>query len=348
MPNSFDTSRHQLSPTRRFHSVHDRSVADTIMKKVGVFDDGYCTQERQIQAREREIHRQLEVLKYSPDTQFEATAFRRATEAAIPPRKKLDLTDVDPSPINIHKKAQRAEASSKDRRHAMLTSKEHASFRDSSGVSALETLEDQLRQTFTNLDGSERGGTYSSFRNNNHSTTYSNNNNNNSSFSPASSFRIAPSASLLQRSASGSSLPRPGSTSNLKNNSVNVSSRERDIASAAEAMKRAALPKLSQGREKYSSTLMQLRRTKHDVDEVNANISAVRSILQMQGSTDMKRTITRMFADPLKAAQISDEEYTRREKLYDEERQRNLDHQASLLKADREAFEKEVASWRTK
>lgn len=97
------------------------------------------------------------------------------------------------------------------------------------------------------------------------------------------------------------------------------------------------------GANKYSSLLMQLRKTRAEVESSSRERSTLQSILAMEGSADLKRTVTRMFADPKNAEAISEEEYDRREKRWEEDRKNQMKHEMALLMDERAAINRELA-----
>eukprot|EP01065_Artemidia_motanka_P027733 TRINITY_DN32935_c0_g1_i1.p1 TRINITY_DN32935_c0_g1~~TRINITY_DN32935_c0_g1_i1.p1 ORF type:complete len:410 (+),score=139.10 TRINITY_DN32935_c0_g1_i1:65-1294(+) len=86
----------------------------------------------------------------------------------------------------------------------------------------------------------------------------------------------------------------------------------------------------------YSSLMMQLRRTRRAVEEHGRSINTVKSLLEMQGTAELKRTITRIFADPKQATAISEAEWAKRHKQYEAERVRLHEQQQEELRDQRE------------
>lgn len=74
--------------------------------------------------------------------------------------------------------------------------------------------------------------------------------------------------------------------------------------------------------------------------------AALQAILDLDCSADLKRTITRMFADPKNAKAISDEEAALREKRYGDERAAQLAQQARLLTEERALMDRELAMFK--
>ena len=99
----------------------------------------------------------------------------------------------------------------------------------------------------------------------------------------------------------------------------------------------------SAGPNQYSSLLMELRLTRQSAMEKKKKHSALQAILDMDGSADLKRTITRMFADPKNAERISAEEAQRREERFAEDKQAQIRQQTRLLAEERALMDKELA-----
>eukprot|EP01012_Entosiphon_sulcatum_P027489 TRINITY_DN3313_c0_g1_i1.p2 TRINITY_DN3313_c0_g1~~TRINITY_DN3313_c0_g1_i1.p2 ORF type:complete len:258 (-),score=50.34 TRINITY_DN3313_c0_g1_i1:45-818(-) len=106
--------------------------------------------------------------------------------------------------------------------------------------------------------------------------------------------------------------------------------------------KRKPLPAVVADHPDYSSTMALLQLTRKDVEGHARDISAINSILTLPGSIELKRTIAKMFADPKHAEEISRMEWERREKKYEEERNRQLQKQAEQLKKEREILQQEL------
>ena len=105
-----------------------------------------------------------------------------------------------------------------------------------------------------------------------------------------------------------------------------------------------AFPEVKEGDTGYSSLLMQLLRTRGEVESLSKNQSTLRTILSLDAHPDLKRTITKMFADPKNAEKISQEEHDRREKRFEDERKAQLTHQLALLAEERAIMAREMAS----
>jgi hypothetical protein len=100
------------------------------------------------------------------------------------------------------------------------------------------------------------------------------------------------------------------------------------------------------GQHQYSSMLVELRMTRRDAQKRAKKHSALQAILNMDGSADLKRTITRMFADPKNADAISAEEAERREQRYQDDKQTQIRQQTRLLAEERSLMDKELAMFK--
>jgi len=335
------------------------------MKKEGQWDpqrEMYHTKERQLQERTQlfmDLHR---TLKYSPssaymvqgdDMSFEYPNSPKALLVKHRTQRPTDLSNADPHPKNISRKHAQAEQNKQQRLRS-------AAGREDPNVTALESDLLEVTSTLT------REGT---------PTTMSIASNASATTSGAGSAAMALRKSKLQRfglnsaTTTGSTVRGGGVYSRsygrvsysigslsaplANTSSVNQSRRSTrqqpfpvlnaTQVSNASSASASVLPEIHLDDPAFSSTLMQLRRTKGLVVKHNSEISTLKTIMEMQGSADLKRTITKMFADPKRAEDISNDEHDRRERLYEEDRKRNLQHQADLLKEERESMEKELA-----
>jgi|EP00670_Eutreptiella_braarudii_P001506 hypothetical protein len=113
------------------------------------------------------------------------------------------------------------------------------------------------------------------------------------------------------------------------------------------SLTRKPLPPVSMNHPDYSSTMTLLQLTRADVEEHAKDISAISSILTLPGSIELKRTIAKMFADPKHAEEISRAELDRKEKKYEEDRNKQLQKQAEQLKREREILKQELENFKT-
>ncbi len=104
------------------------------------------------------------------------------------------------------------------------------------------------------------------------------------------------------------------------------------------------LPRLRDESRSHSSLLRQLKMTKKQAEAHRQENSTAKCLLNMQASAELKRAITRMFADPKNAEAISAEEQQKRDAAYLGERSRTQKYQNDLMKDEREMMERELAS----
>lgn len=111
--------------------------------------------------------------------------------------------------------------------------------------------------------------------------------------------------------------------------------------------KRKQLPAVVMNHPDYSSTMALLQLTRKEVEEHAKDISAISSILTLPGSIELKRTVAKMFADPKHSDEISKQELERKERKYEEDRNRQLLKQADQLKKERELLKQELENLKT-
>ena len=308
--------------TIKYRSVHEKKLAEEILAKEGSWDPEtqvFLTKQRQLQERTRVFNDMQQILRYSPNhsyvEQSENLDFVYPNAPAQLLKKHYtphsQLHEVDPTPSNIDRKMKEQERVQHERKQKSVASQlsgtttAFASQKEADEV--MSQLERELRRTAESVVRSDStvASTAGSVR----------------------PFRGAPLAGK-SKAVNKEEVKRP-------------SPRER--ADTSTAKPKTALPTLNTDGAGYSSLLVQLRKNKLQAQQHHKELSTVRSILTMEGSADLKRTITRMFADPKNAEQISKEEHERREKNFEEERKRTLQHQTSLLKEEREVMERELA-----
>ena len=104
------------------------------------------------------------------------------------------------------------------------------------------------------------------------------------------------------------------------------------------------LPKISAGGAdgSYSSLMMQLKRTKQQVVDHGKALDTVKTLLELDGSTQLRKTITRIFANPKDAEAISEAEYQKRQDQYSADRARVQEQQQEELKDQRIELEREI------
>jgi len=90
----------------------------------------------------------------------------------------------------------------------------------------------------------------------------------------------------------------------------------------------------------FSSTLTALQMTKKGVQDQVQSLSEYG--LYIPGSIDLKRTITKIFANPKHAEEISKSEYDRRQRVYEEEKKRVQQQMAAQLAKERQLLQTEI------
>mmetsp|Transcript_56245 Transcript_56245/g.100175 ORF Transcript_56245/g.100175 Transcript_56245/m.100175 type:complete len:261 (-) Transcript_56245:476-1258(-) len=122
---------------------------------------------------------------------------------------------------------------------------------------------------------------------------------------------------------------------------------DKPIQKGSDPSQRKSLPPVVLDHPEYSSTMTLLQLTRKDVEEHAKDISTISSILTLPGSIELKRTIAKMFADPKNAEEISKAELERKERKYQEDRNRQLQKQAEQLKKEREILKQELENLKT-
>ena len=102
------------------------------------------------------------------------------------------------------------------------------------------------------------------------------------------------------------------------------------------------LPKLSLDDPNYSSTMVMLKRTRLEVEEFGKDLGAVNAVVELPVSSDVRRTVAKMFADPRNAEAISESEWRRREHQYQLEREQFGDRINEQLKRERSVMDHEL------
>eukprot|EP01013_Petalomonas_cantuscygni_P018754 TRINITY_DN36279_c0_g1_i1.p1 TRINITY_DN36279_c0_g1~~TRINITY_DN36279_c0_g1_i1.p1 ORF type:complete len:397 (+),score=58.74 TRINITY_DN36279_c0_g1_i1:198-1388(+) len=105
----------------------------------------------------------------------------------------------------------------------------------------------------------------------------------------------------------------------------------------------AALTRIVASPAEFSSTVAMLQRTRGEVETQAQTIQD--GGLRIPGPMELRRTITRIFANPRRAEEISRQEYERREKAHKEERRRQQHALQSQLQQERLLLEAELAQF---
>eukprot|EP00760_Papus_ankaliazontas_P003104 PhM_4_TR11430/c0_g2_i1/m.48092 len=107
-------------------------------------------------------------------------------------------------------------------------------------------------------------------------------------------------------------------------------------------VKKRQLPTLSAESPHYGSTMVMLRKTHQQVEEYGAEFSSFHTVLSLPGSTELKRTVAKMFADQKGAEAISAAEWKRREAEYKEHKARLAERQNDQLKKEKDLLQREL------
>ena len=92
--------------------------------------------------------------------------------------------------------------------------------------------------------------------------------------------------------------------------------------------------------------MSELVRTKSSTEEEYKKESEFRILGELPLELDMKRTIARMFANPILADEISKSELERRQRLYAEEKLRKLEKQSEMLSRESLKVSQEILQMR--
>ena len=111
---------------------------------------------------------------------------------------------------------------------------------------------------------------------------------------------------------------------------------------AEQASSRKELPKLSMDDPHFSSTIVMLKRTRAEVEEFGKDLGAVNAVVELPVSSDVRRTVAKMFADPRNAEAISESEWRRREHQYHLEREQFGERVNEQLKRERSVMDHEL------
>ena len=311
----------------RFRSVSERRLADVILSKEGKWDNSqqsFLTREKQLQERTKVFQTLHSTLRYLPAVAYEAQG--KDVDYVYPncPKELLrkhqvknsQLTMEDPTPDNIEYRHEIAE------KNKLLREKS-----DSSTVSAIfgakekeefvGAMEHQLMTAAQLLLGRQSSRTSVSIR---------------GGFGggeqPGGGGR-----------AMSTTTPHHQHSTDTSNSSAMMGSHYHLSSSPT------PLPRIRDETRSHSSLLRQLKMTKQQAVAHQQENSTVKCLLNMKASADLKRAITRMFADPKNAEGISNEEQQKRDAAYQDERRRTQRYQNDLLKEEREMMERELATF---
>lgn len=326
-----DPPQYSLDPIR-FRSVSERTLADSILSREGQWDASaqcFLTKERLLQELTRKFVTLGTLLRHNPALQYATQG--NDLDCVYPKCPKLlmkhhtvnnsQLSLEDPTRQNIEYRRQIAARNQalREREQEGATSLLHDG---KESVEWIERLEREFAQQAKGQKYQQNSGAKSQL---------------------ASSIRKDNSKILLHNSSMNQSSVRDADTSGV---SVNDSTAATGGASSAAKPSAHDFPRIGGDAKRHSSLLMQLKKSRAPLSQQQQDTSIVRSILAMDASATLKHTITRMFADPKNADNISKEEYERREKEYAEERARAASYQNDLVRDEREMIERELAHFK--
>ncbi|KAJ9455622.1 hypothetical protein DIPPA_14551 [Diplonema papillatum] len=328
-----DTARHKV------RSVAELLAARDIMGRVGQWDEGgerMFTRERQQQATMGFFQQLYQLLKYSPGRDYQQkqeegvdaaaaklmpTASEGTTGSAK--KKKLGAASFDIRELSA---GTVVEGAVYTRQQLQAMRKTHPLLRHSPVlglVKALDLLDDShSHQRFPPEPAKQQ-----------------------TSAPPPPSSRV-PSHSFPKPPATGTSPATEASGVSIDDLPASTpvshsTDGARDVVCKKEAAS-AALPKLELADPSYSSLMMQLKKTKRAVESHAQSVNTVQALLDLDSSPQLKKTITKIFANPKDAAAISQAECNRRQQLYNVERTRLQQQQQHELKNQRAELEREI------
>lgn len=329
-----------------FRSVGEKQLAELILSQEGQRDtsgqDGFLTRERLLQQLTRKFTSLRSLLRHSPPLAYQTQSMDLEADYPKCPRKMMrehtinnsQLSLEDPTRQNIEYRRQVAT------RNALLRERELESGggRGKETQQWIEQMEQELLK-LSRLTPSQR-----------HTTS-------GGGLGPAAG--VPPAVGI---GAKGRSAPTAADASVNASTSGTVTTTTTLDVSAAEAAQAAgtsgtasttatssAIPRIGgaiRGSGSAASLVVQLKKTRQALTKLHQEHNIVKSILDMDANASLKNAITRMFADPKNAANISQEEHERREREFREERQRAIQFQNELLRDERESIERELAHFK--
>jgi hypothetical protein len=92
----------------------------------------------------------------------------------------------------------------------------------------------------------------------------------------------------------------------------------------------------------YSSTIMMLKRTRNEIQQLASELSASNMINDLPASEDVRRIVAKIFADPKNAETISESEWKRREQSYVTQRDKMAEKINDHLQQEKAALQEEI------
>jgi len=346
---------HAHIPDPRYRSATEKRLCEEVMKKEGTWDEGtgsFRTRESVLQQRTQLITGMQQTLRVSPQLQYK---YQSEDPACVYPQcpsvllknarvKAADLGVTDPRPENV----ERCMSTAMSRRSRAVKLPPSRVGTDEALAHLEEALLDEAHDALARMGAYTDGdGTHSEdgFRSTSAASLYAVGAPAGSGLSAARTHHqhqphgsqqrgglVAGNATPAMSRAPAGDGPTPLPVPTPPRAAPAGVDSEGYLADVGAA-----------GPNHYSSLLMELRLTRQTAQERKKKHSALQAILDMEGSADLKRTITRMFADPKNAERISAEEAQRREARYAEDKQAQIRQQTRLLAEERAMMDKELA-----
>jgi hypothetical protein len=117
---------------------------------------------------------------------------------------------------------------------------------------------------------------------------------------------------------------------------------EEYLLHTSQGVSRKELPKFSSHEALYTSTATLLKRTKDEVSEFAKDLGALDVVTKLSVSSDVMRTVAKIFADPKNAEAISDAEWKRREQEYIVNREVFFEKMSEHMRKERESLQREL------
>lgn len=92
----------------------------------------------------------------------------------------------------------------------------------------------------------------------------------------------------------------------------------------------------------YSSTATLLKKTKIEVEEYGKDLGALGMVMDLPTGADVRRTVAKIFADPKSAEVIAEQEWRRREEMYQLSREHMNEKLQAHIRREKEALQREM------
>lgn len=92
----------------------------------------------------------------------------------------------------------------------------------------------------------------------------------------------------------------------------------------------------------YSSTATLLKKTKTEVEEYAKDLGALSMVMDFPTGSEVRATVAKMFADPRGADAVADQEWRRREEVYQMAREQLNEKLQAHMRREKEALQREL------